>query len=389
MNRFITVVFFLISAGLMLIAGCSQNTEPVTIEEDIQLNVKNGDIIPGSYIVVLESNPASFNKFLRVEVAAVQLLSDLGISDYTIEHVYSTAIQGFSVKMKDEDARKLQQDSRIKWLEPDRVVMLAKPGKPGGGSSGQVIPWGITRVGGPGDGTGKRAWIIDTGIDLDHPDLNVDLNLAYSVFTKGSDASPDDGNGHGTHVAGTVAALNNTIGVVGVAAGATVVPVKVLNRNGSGSYSGVIAGVDYVASHAAPGDAANMSLGGPVSDALDQAVLNAASKGIKFAIAAGNESQDANNSSPARVNHPNVYTVSAIDSKDVFASFSNYGNPPVDFASPGVSILSTYKGGTTATMSGTSMASPHVCGLLLLGNPRSDGYAINDPDGVPDPIAHR
>jgi subtilisin family serine protease len=164
--------------------------------------------------------------------------------------------------------------------------------------------------------------------------------------------------------------------------------VKVLDRRGSGSYSGVIAGVDYVAANASPGDAANMSLGGPVSTALDQAVLNAASKGIKFAIAAGNESQDANNSSPARVNHQNVFTISAIDQNDVFASFSNYGNPPVDYAAPGVSIFSLYKGGGTTTMSGTSMASPHVCGLLLMGSIHSDGFAVGDPDGNPDPIAH-
>jgi len=146
--------------------------------------------------------------------------------------------------------------------------------------------------------------------------------------------------------------------------------------------------VDYVAANAAPGDAANMSLGGPPSDALDDAVRNAASQGIYFAIAAGNDGDDANNYSPARVNGTTIFTVSAIDDADTFASFSNWGNPPVDYAAPGVSILSLWKDGGTNTISGTSMATPHVCGLLLLGSIQADGYAIDDPDGNPDPIAH-
>jgi subtilisin family serine protease len=131
-----------------------------------------------------------------------------------------------------------------------------------------------------------------------------------------------------------------------------------------------------------------MSLGGPISTALDDAILAAANKGVKFALAAGNESEDANNSSPAHINHANVYTVSAIDAADKFAYFSNFGNPPVDFAAPGVNIQSTWKGGGYNTISGTSMASPHVAGLLLLGAVRADGFAIGDPDNDPDPIAH-
>ena len=167
------------------------------------------------------------------------------------------------------------------------------------------------------------------------------------------------------------------------------VAVKVLDARGSGAYSGVIAGVDYVAANGKSGDVANMSLGGPVSKALDDAVLAAAAKGIKFALAAGNESTDANNSSPAHVNHSNVYTVSAMNNTDTFASFSNYGNPPVDYCAPGVGIKSTWKDGAYNTISGTSMASPHVAGLLLLGNIATDGYVKGDPDNNADPIAHR
>jgi len=174
----------------------------------------------------------------------------------------------------------------------------------------------------------------------------------------------------GHSVAGTIAAIDNSVGVVGVAAGATVVPVKVLSASGSGSTSGVIAGIDYVAETGTPGDVANMSLGGGVSEALDKAVVAAAAKGIRFVLAAGNESKDANNSSPARANGANVYTISASDINDNFASFSNYGSP-VDFCAPGVAIESTWTGSNGYnTISGTSMAGTYLlrgsdCRLLL------------------------
>jgi len=139
-------------------------------------------------------------------------------------------------------------------------------------------------------------------------------------------------------------------------------------------------------------DVANMSLGGPGhQQSLHDAVVNTANLGIRFSIAAGNESDDAELYEPAHVEHENVYTVSAIDDADRFASFSNWGNPPVDYAAPGVAILSTEADGTVTIMHGTSMAAPHVGGLLLLMQPQApnvDGYAIDDPDGDPDPIAH-
>jgi subtilisin family serine protease len=245
------------------------------------------------------------------------------------------------------------------------------------------------------DGTGRTAWIIDTGIDLDHPDLNVDLARSVNFVNTGKN-SPDDANGHGTHVAGTIGARDNDFGVVGVAAGANVVAVRVLDRNGSGAYSWVIAGVDYVAQTAAAGDVANMSLGGPPSDALDLAVSSAASQGVLFSLAAGNESAPASESSPARVEHLNAYTVSAVDETDCFAWFSNYGAPPVDVAAPGVAINSTFRRGGYEVLNGTSMAAPHVAGVLLLGELSTLGQVApaencvdgGDPDGDPDPIAH-
>jgi subtilisin family serine protease len=226
------------------------------------------------------------------------------------------------------------------------------------------------------------------------PDLNVVTAGGYTAWGDGTgsgtgDASFDDGNGHGTHVAGTIGAIKgNGIGVVGVAPGAQVIPVKVLSASGSGSTSGVIAGVNHVGKFGKVGDVANMSLGGSKSKALNDAVQRAAGKGIKFTVAAGNSAADAKNYSPASASGVNVYTISAMNSSDTFASFSNYGSP-VDYCAPGVSIKSTWIGGGYKTISGTSMAAPHAAGVLLLAgdNPvNTCGVVKSDPDGIPDPI---
>jgi len=384
----LTTVFL---AGLMM-AGCSQKEITETTDQEA-LNLKSASI-SGKYIVVLKEDASLMDANLqarnfKIKEKALGLLKKYEVTGQ-VEEVYETALQGFTIKMAPGQAKKMAGDGFVKFVEADQVIALspieakAKPGPTP--SPAQSTPWGITRVGGPGDGTGKTAWIIDTGIDLTHPDLNVD-EVRSATFLGGK-STPWDENGHGTHVAGTIAAKNNGIGVVGVAAGATVVSVRVLNRSGSGTNSGVIAGVNYVAEYGERGDVANMSLGGGVSDALDQAVLNA-SANVEFALAAGNESDDANNHSPARVNGHNIYTVSAMDKTDTWASWSNYGNPPVDYCAPGVSILSTWKGGGYNTISGTSMATPHVAGLLLLGKIYTDGYVTGDNDGTSDPIAHR
>ena len=174
---------------------------------------------------------------------------------------------------------------------------------------------------------------------------------------------------------------------MGVAAGATVVAVRVLDNSGSGYASWVIAGVDYVGANGKSGDVANMSLGGSSYQPLDDAVLGASAV-VKFAIAAGNSDADASNYSPAEVNGPNVYTVSAFGQGDVWASWSNWGySNPVDYSCPGVNILSLKAGGGTTTMSGTSMATPHLAGILLLGNPGTDG-SVTDSQNVDEPIAH-
>lgn len=340
----------------------------------------------------LDEAANSFIFVLREDVPAGRvhsLASEMARSgDGSVRHVFTHALKGFSANMSAVAASRVAANNpNIAYYEPNGIAwaVLAKPSGAGGGG-GETVPWGVSRVGGPAAGAGLHAWIIDTGIDLDHADLNVGYGANF--VSKGKD-SPDDGHGHGTHVAGTVGAIDNDIDVVGVAADATVHPVRVLDNSGSGTIDEVVAGVDYVAANASPGDCANMSLGASGHyQSLHDSVLNAAGKGIYFAIAAGNDGDHAENYEPAHVEHSNVFTESAIDSNDSLTSWSNYGNPPVDYAAPGASILSTKKGGGTTTMSGTSMAAPHVCGLLLFGKPNSDGTAKNDPDGDPDPIAH-
>lgn len=381
----LTAVFL---AGL-LIAGCSKNETIDSVEEE-SLSLKSASLA-GKYIVVLKEDvdiakAEIKTRNAKVKSKALGLLKKYEVTG-EIEEVYQTALQGFAVKMAPGQAKKLVSDPEVKYVEADQVIALSPinaTGKPAPQPVAQNVPWGITRVNGGVSGVGKTAWIIDSGIDLDHPDLTVDV--ARSKTFLGGTSTPDDQNGHGTHVAGTIAAKNNTIGVVGVAAGATVVSVRVLDRRGSGSTSGVIAGVDYVAATASSGDVANMSLGGGVSDALDAAVLKASGK-CKFSLAAGNETENASNHSPARVNGPNIYTISAMGTGDKWASYSNFGTPPVDFCAPGSSIYSTYKGGGYATLSGTSMAAPHVAGILLLGGINSGGKVIGDPDGNADVIA--
>ncbi len=395
MKTFLQRLFvFVLMIGFM--QACNEPLVEEQTPDDMELkSAQNGKT---SYIVVLNdaelnaelSNLKGYEKRQQAaQKAAEKVMKRAGITDGELGFVYGTAIQGFSVKIPPGQLKKLENDPSVKYIEENQTVTLIQPmAKPGDGdvqAMAQPLPWGIERVNGGVNYSGtQKAWIIDTGIDLDHPDLNVNktLNKTFIVRT----TSADDDNGHGSHVAGTVAAINNDFGVAGVAAGANLVAVKVLDRRGSGSYEGVIAGVDYVASAASFGDVANMSLGGPTSDALDTAVIAAANMGIKFALAAGNESTNANNSSPARVNHSNVFTISAMGQNDAWASFSNFGNPPVDYCLPGVSIYSTYKGGGYTTMSGTSMASPHMAGLLLLGNTTTDGTVNDDPDGNADPI---
>lgn len=381
----------------LLLSACSETTAPVGEKAaTIDAAPLAGTPIEGSYIVVFKDQSSLAQKSGDLAKAqnrqmAYSVMDEQGVAVDRVDNIYSRALAGYSAKITAEQAELLRQDPRVAYVEQDQVVSITRGGPPvSGGPVPETTPWGITRVGGAVNYTGShKAWILDTGVDLDNLDLNVDVANSYNFIDPL--VSADDDNGHGTHVAGTVAAIDNDIDVVGVAAGATVVAVKVLDRRGSGSTTGVIAGIDYVAANGTAGDVANMSLSGGAYQALDDAVINASNNGIYFALAAGNESDDANLYSPARANGTYIYTVSAGDINDNWAYFSNYGNPPVDYNAPGYNIVSLKPGGGVATMSGTSMASPHVCGLLLStgGNIHGDGYINGDPDGTPDPIAHR
>jgi subtilisin len=318
-------------------------------------------VVPGRYIVVLKEGA---NRAAVVARHAV-------IPDF----VYSAVLNGFAGVIPPARLARMQVDPDVALIEPDQVAtIIGKPSKPPPEQPKQVLPTGISRIGLTQPSSIKASAvgiaIIDTGIDLDHPDLNVVGDVTFVFRTK----SGDDDHGHGTHCAGIAAAINNEIGVIGVAPSAPLYAVKVLNAQGSGTYSAIIAGVDWVKLHAndagkPPIKVANMSLGGGYSEALNNAVTAAVQAGIVFCVAAGNEGADASSKSPASC--PEAITVSAIDDRDgtcgddVFAYFSNYGEL-VDIAAPGVYIYSTYKNGGYATMSGTSMASPHVAGAAAL-----------------------
>ena len=297
------------------------------------------------------------------------------------------AVQGFTAELSSEEVEKLKKDSRVARVEHDYVIKLDMSPLSTTTTTVQTTPWGVTRTG-MGSGIGKRVWIIDSGIQLNHPDLNVDVTRSRSFIS--SSTSPNDQNGHGTMCAGIIAAKANTVGVRGVAAGASVVAMRVFDATGSGTTSSVIAALNHIYTYGVAGDVVNMSLGGPASTTVDDAVKRVAARGLYVVIAAGNSAVNIANTSPARVNAFRVFTVSAMSQGDYWASFSNFGSPTVDYCAPGVNITSTTIGGGYASGAGTSYAAPHVAGILAAkGNAIiTSGYVKNDPDGVADRIAH-
>jgi subtilisin len=332
--------------------------------------------IPGKYIVTLAPGA-------RAEAVAARHAA-------AMEAVYTDAIHGFAGTVGEGRLRALQNDPEVIAIEPD-VEVQAFPHQitvTGGDTpmvtvNGETIPTGVARAGinavaPPTDISAAGVAVLDTGISLSHPDLNVAGGVSYIRGNKNG----NDDHGHGSHVAGTIGAKLNGAGVQGVAPNARLFAVKVLDRWGSGSLSAIISGIDWVTKNAAGKGirVANMSLGFQgSSSALNAALDKSINAGVTYVVAAGNSSMDAQLFSPA--NHPRVITVSALadsDGKcgglgaptgygadDTFATFSNWGLP-VDIAAPGVNIFSTYKDGGYASSSGTSMASPHVAGAAAL-----------------------
>lgn len=256
----------------------------------------------------------------------------------------------------------IKGEGQVVRIDSDLVVRAVA--KPAPGPLVETLPWGVDRIDadiawGSSTGAGVKVAIVDTGIDLDHPDLMA--NIRPGINTINPRKSPDDDNGHGTHVAGIVAALRgNGIGVIGVAPNAWLYPVKVLNRSGWGYLSDIIEGLGWAIDNGM--QVVNESFGSADSnETFHAAIRRVYDAGIIQVAAAGNESGPV--SYPAA--YPETIAVTACDSSDRFAYFSNYG-PEVDLIAPGVSILSTYRGGGYRTLSGTSMAAPHVTGTVAL-----------------------
>jgi aqualysin 1 len=344
-------------------AACSdqqQATAPAVRDAAPLRSASSARAVPNAYIVVLNEggNPRA--------VAAVA-----GVEP---RFVYEHAVKGFAATLNEGQLNALQHNPNVAYVEQDQTVAATTT------QSGAT--WGIDRIDQrdlPLSGTytytptgaGVTAYVIDTGILVSHTQFGGRASVGYDAVGDGRGGI--DCNGHGTHVSGTIGSAT-----YGVAKGVTLKAVRVLGCDGSGTNSGVIAGVDWVtANHATPA-VANMSLGGGASTALDDAVNRAIASGVTFAVAAGNDNLDACTGSPSRV--PNAITVGATTSTDARASYSDYGTC-VDIFAPGSSILSTWYTSTTATntISGTSMASPHVAGVAAL-------YLQGNPSATPAPV---
>ena len=387
---------------------------------------------PGhDHLVFLRTPPAPAD----LAAAAAAVLEQAGLPGNRVPSQLYRQLGGFLVQLSEAEATRLRGLEAVAAVEADAAVPAPRPlpdplASPqaataeqalpavlvsyanGTGSSGETVPWGVRAVWRGQDissrgnvGAGSWAFVIDSGILTTTGDLNV--NTAWSRSWVAGETPFTDGVGHGTHVAGTIAALANGIGVVGVAPGAEVVSLKVFDSFGnSASNSAIIAAIDHAVSVITTNNldrskvVINMSLGGGFSSALDTAVRNAANLGIRFSIAAGNGNSsgvgvDADTVSPASAgDHPNVYTVSAVDSAYRMAAFSNWDRidasdslDDVDVAAPGVGVLSYNASGQLASWSGTSMAAPHVAGLLLLGGVTAGDLVTPNAAGAPDPFA--
>lgn len=320
--------------------------------------------IPGEYIVVFKEGTADAPGLARRLVAQ---------SGGNLRHTYSRALRGFSGRLPAQAVEALRRNPNVAYIEQDQEVRIV--------ATQTNATWGLDRIDQrdrPLNGTyvynrtgaGVNAYIIDTGIRTSHTDFGGRASNVFDAFG----GNGQDCNGHGTHVAGTVGGTT-----WGVAKAVRLYGVRVLNCQGNGSVSGVIAGVDWVTSNHQKPAVANMSLGGGISTALDNAVRNSIAAGVTYVIAAGNESVNACNVSPARVGE--ALTVGSTTSSDTRSSFSNYGSC-LDLFAPGSSIRSAWhtSNTATATISGTSMAAPHVAGvaaLYLEANPSASPAQVN------------
>ncbi len=370
----------LMGAAVVALTGCGVEDESTTdvvgapapaqsVQSLEQRLTRAAQPVAGQYVVVLNDVSVA-----QADVPSVAAELAKSVSAQVV-HTYQHALSGFAAKMTEADAKALLADPRVAYVAEDGYVSADATQSP--------ATWGLDRIDQRNrplnnsytyntTGAGVHAYIIDTGIRASHSQFTGRIGNGFDAVTSGGTAN--DCNGHGTHVAGTVGGTTH-----GVAKGVTLHPVRVLDCNGSGSFAGVIAGIDWVTANRIRPAVANMSLGGGAYQPVDDAVTRSIAAGVTYAVAAGNSSgANSCNFSPART--PNAITVGSSDSSDRVSSFSNQGGC-VDIFAPGSSITSAYYTSNTATaiLSGTSMASPHVAGvaaLYLQSNPGASPAAV-------------
>jgi aqualysin 1 len=371
-----TFVRFLIVLGLAESAILAQKTDVAAMQSRMIVVVKpEAKLDSYARLYATDSRlETKMNALARDRAVAglVQLLEKSHA--FQASRVYTRSIRGFAASLTPNQIKILENNPLIQRIEPDAKFSL----------SSQSLPWGVNKIDADrssvaagkqtfGNVAGVDVYVIDTGVDVGNPDLNIAEQVNFVADDPNTDC-----NGHGTHVAGTIGAIDNALDVVGVAPGVPIHGVKVLSCWGFGYLSDILAGVDWVTRTAARPAVANLSLTGPATQSLDDAVQASADSGVFYAVAAGNYGSDACWFSPARLGgHTNngVMTVAATDTRDREAYFSNYGSC-VDTWAPGYNVPSLLLGGGTVIMSGTSMSAPHVAGTAAL-------YLRQNPSATP------